>query len=119
MDEQGSELADLVECAEFYDLMQVYRHAPVADQKKTGQAYEAVKRWIGRFTRQYGDQVARECAEVARERISYAMPISCPDGMPGCCVLHTVPGTRDKTAEEVATAILELRGLKHDVKRSS
>lgn len=31
---------------DFYDLMQAYRHAPMADQDKTVERYEAVKEWI-------------------------------------------------------------------------
>lgn len=35
-----------IECKEFYDLMQAYRHAPITDQAAVIRAYEAVKAWI-------------------------------------------------------------------------
>jgi len=45
------------------------------------------------------------CAKVCEEKQSYSMPIPCPDGISGCLVLHSVPGTREKTGKECAAAI--------------
>ena len=45
------------------------------------------------------------CAKVCEEKESYAMTIPCPDGIQGCCVMHTVPATRMRTANECAAAI--------------
>jgi len=45
------------------------------------------------------------CAKVCEEREAYSMPIPCPDGIPGCCVAHYVPGSRLKDGVECAEAI--------------
>ena len=45
------------------------------------------------------------CAEVCEEKQTYSMPISCPDGIEGCCVAHVVPARREKTGSECAAAI--------------
>jgi len=47
-----------------------------------------------------------EDAEIARQRVSYSMPISCPDNLPGCLVYHAVPATREASGEEASKAIL-------------
>lgn len=46
-----------------------------------------------------------ECARVCEEKQTYSMPISCPDGISGCCVAHFVPARREKTGSECAAAI--------------
>jgi hypothetical protein len=46
-----------------------------------------------------------KAAEICRVRISYPMPIPCPDGIAGCCVAHFVAATRGKTGTECADAI--------------
>ena len=51
------------------------------------------------------------CAKVCEERETYSMPISCPDGIPGCLVAHFVPGSRLKDGVECAAAI-RARGKK-------
>ncbi len=55
-------LAEWVECEEFYNLMQTYRHAPFTDQARTIEAYRAVKGWIADFT-------LREVTERRSERL--------------------------------------------------
>jgi hypothetical protein len=45
------------------------------------------------------------CAEVCEEKQTYSMPISCPDGISGCCVNHVIPARREKTGTECAAAI--------------
>lgn len=45
-----------IECEEFYNLMQAYRHSFVFDQAATVEKYEAVKDWISA----YGDAVRAE-----------------------------------------------------------
>lgn len=45
------------------------------------------------------------CAKIAEERKTYYMPIPCPDNKPGCAVAHSVSGTRDKIAGEIADEI--------------
>lgn len=42
----GSGEVDPLDCIEFYDLMQAYRHAPIADQVAACAAYDAVRRYI-------------------------------------------------------------------------
>jgi hypothetical protein len=37
---------DFLDEREFYELMQVYRHAPLSPQKRVIEAFEAVKRYI-------------------------------------------------------------------------
>jgi hypothetical protein len=42
---------DLLETEEFYNLMQEYRHAPIANQDAVVAAYEAVKEYLRRCLR--------------------------------------------------------------------
>ena len=43
------EKKDNVECEEFYNLMQIYRHSPITKQEETVVAYENVKEYIERL----------------------------------------------------------------------
>ena len=37
---------DWLDCREFYELMQAYRHSPIENQKETSEAFEAVKDYL-------------------------------------------------------------------------
>ena len=50
-------------------------------------------------------QEREACAKLCEERVPYSMPISCPDGIPGCCVAHFAPGSRLKDGMECAASI--------------
>lgn len=82
-------------------------------------AYLVIEDSLGSITINHADMVVKiiealqqaysngleDAAEIANEKIPYHIQIPCPDGKPGCSVYHTVPGTRDKTAKEIITAI--------------
>jgi len=45
------------------------------------------------------------CAKLCEEREEYSMQIPCPDGIVGCCVFHSVRGSKLKDGRECAKAI--------------
>jgi hypothetical protein len=55
--------------------------------------------------------IVRHCAKIAAQRVEYNMRIPCPGNLPGCCVLHSVPASRDQNGTEAAKAILAAFGL--------
>lgn len=46
---------------------------------------------------------------ICAEKVEYAMPISCPDGIEGCCVAHSITAKRERTAKEIQSAIRALQ----------
>lgn len=49
-----------IECEEFYNLMQTYRHTPMADQSATLAAYHAVIKYIDEKAEKYGSDKYEE-----------------------------------------------------------
>jgi hypothetical protein len=68
----------------------------------------AARSLISEVRREVKLQTLEEAAKVCETRIDYGMQIPCPDGIPGCCVLHTIPAKRAKNALECASAIRKL-----------
>lgn len=64
-----------VESREFYELMQLYRHAPLGEQKAVTGAYEAVKSYISSLLkdreRQSRDDALMEAGNIALEEEAY------------------------------------------------
>jgi hypothetical protein len=50
-------------------------------------------------------QERERCLGEVGQRVMWNMPVPCPDGQPGCCVLHTIRATRDRTPAEIVEAI--------------
>jgi hypothetical protein len=65
--------------------------------------------WLtGLLAAAFTDVESRErsrCLAEVRKRESYQMGIPCPEGLPGCCVFHSVPAKRDRTPAEIEAAI--------------
>lgn len=67
--------------------------------------YIYLEKEIAEALRQARKEAFEEAAKIADERIACERPIPCPDGQVGCLVYHTVSGSREKNANEIATAI--------------
>lgn len=60
--------AESVECEEFYNLMQTYRHAKLVEPDKTVEAYNAVKVYIARLLQKREQETTEQIANAMTAR---------------------------------------------------
>ena len=60
---------------------------------------------LERFAELVRQDEREACAKLCEEREKYSMQIPCPDGIVGCCVFHSVRGSKLKDGRECAKAI--------------
>lgn len=78
------QLRDVLDTEEFYDLMQAYRHADVADQSKVCDCYEEVKTYI---LNQHATLVEQrnQLADMLKEMCDRFYPHTCKFHGPSIC----------------------------------
>ena len=63
------------------------------------------KEWMERWGMDCCKQTMRLALLFCTERVTGRMPVPCPDGIDGCCVDHTLPYERVRTAREITEAL--------------
>ena len=82
------------------------------EMKFIGEADESAKVFFDWLANSFSGRLKEErekereaCAKLCEEREEYSMQIPCPDGIVGCCVFHSVRGSKLKDGRECAEAI--------------